>query len=168
MKNKNPQLMNDSEKYIRQVTNPFFFRLFVLKELPMLFLAGVRVKELSPTHAVTTLKFSYLTKNPFRSIYFGCLGMAAELSSGIIAMMHVRKANPKVSMLVTGMKAEFTKKAVGRISFTCKEGQKIADGIAETQKSGNGVTFDVVAVGTDEAGDTVATFVITWSFKRKG
>ncbi len=160
--------MTDSEKYIRQVTNPLFFRLFTLKELPMLFLAGVKIKELSPDHAVTTLRLGYLTKNPFRSVYFACLAMAAELCPGIMAMMHVHKADPKVSMLVTGLKAEFTKKATGRIFFTCNDGQKIAGAIAQTQKSGEGVLIEALVVGKDEAGDAVATFHITWSFRRKG
>jgi hypothetical protein len=156
------------EKYIRQVTSPFLFRLFSLKELPMLFLAGIRVKELTREHCITTIKYSYLTKNPFRSVYFACLGMAAELSSGVIAMMYVKGAKPGVSMLVTGTKAEFTKKATGRIRFTCKDGKKIEDAIASTQKSGEGVITEVRSVGVDEAGDIVASFVFTWSFKRKG
>ncbi len=155
------------EKYIRQVTSPFLFRLFALKELPMVFLAGIRVKELTKEHSITTIKYSYLTKNPFRSVYFACLGMAAELSSGVIAMMYVKGAKPGVSMLVTGMKAEFTKKATGRICFTCKDGKKLEDAIISTQKSGEGVITEVRSVGVDEAGDVVASFVFTWSFKRK-
>jgi hypothetical protein len=159
--------MTSTEKFVKQVTNPLYFRLFSLKELPMLLLAGITVKELSTEHAVTIVRYSYLTKNPFRSLYFGCLGMAAELSSGAIAMMHVRGAKPKVSMLVTGMKAEFTKKAVGRIHFTCRDGKKIEEAIRSTQQSGEGVTMEVNSVGVDEAGDTVASFIFTWSFRRK-
>jgi hypothetical protein len=160
-------MTNQQQKYIKQVTSGFLFSLFSLKELPMVFLAGVRVKELDADHSVTTVRHSYLTKNPFGSLYFACLAMAAELSSGVIAMMHVKDANPKVSMLVTGTRAEFMKKAKGRISFTCSDGKKIADVISETQKTGEGVTVEVKATGKDEAGDVVAEFVFVWSFKRK-
>jgi hypothetical protein len=159
--------MSQSDKFIRQVTTPFFFRLFMLKELPMLFLAGITVKELSAAHAVTSLKYSYLTKNPFRSIYFACLAMAAELSSGAIAMMLVQQSGVKISMLVTGMKVDYTKKAVGKILFTCNEGKKIEEAIASTKQNGEGVTITVNSIGKDEAGDIVAAFVFTWSFRRK-
>ena len=149
------------------MTNGFIFSLFSLKQAPMIFLAGVRVKELDEAHAVTTVRHRFLTKNPFGSLYFACLAMAAELSSGVVALMYIKDAKPKVSMLVTGMKAEFIKKAKGRISFTCSDGKKIAAVIAETQNTGEGVTVEVKATGKDEAGDVVAQFVFVWSFKRK-
>jgi hypothetical protein len=161
-------MTKQQQKYIHQVTSGFLFSLFSLKELPMVFLAGIRVKELDEEHSVTTVKHGYLTKNPFGSLYFACLAMAAELSSGVIAMMHVKDANPKVSMLVTGTRAEFRKKAKGKISFICADGKKIAAVIAETQNTGEGVTVEVKAIGKDEQGDVVAEFIFVWSFKRKG
>jgi hypothetical protein len=159
--------MNSRDTYIKQVTSPFLFRLFSLKALPMAFLAGLKVQELDADHAVTVIRYGYLTKNPFRSLYFACLAMAAELSSGVIAMMHIQDAKPSVSMLVTGMRAEFSKKAVGKILFTCADGKKIAEAIAETQRSGEGVTAEVSSTGTDEKGVVVAMFYFTWSFKKK-
>jgi acyl-coenzyme A thioesterase PaaI-like protein len=159
--------MSNRQGFIKRVTNPFLFRLYALKQIPMLMLAGIKVVELGEEEAITSIRYGYLTKNPFRSIYFACLGMAAELSSGVIAMMHVSDARPRVSMLVTGMKADFMKKATGRIFFSCNEGKKIAAAIAETQKTGEGVTVIVLSKGTDEKGDVVAEFSITWSFRRK-
>jgi hypothetical protein len=159
--------MNKNGKFIRQVTHPVLFRLFSLKAIPMMILAGIRVKALDEQHAVTTLKLGYLNKNPFRSIYFACQAMAAEASTGVIAMMYVYGADPRVSMLVTGMKATFSKKAVGRVHFTCMDGKAIADAIAETQRTGEGVVISATSTGKDEQGDTVAEFVFEWSFKRK-
>ena len=159
--------MSKKQKYIRQVTSPFLFRLFCIKELPMLLLAGIRVNKITDEEAVTSIRYGYLTKNPFRSVYFACLGMAAELSSGVIAMMYVQDASPGVSMLVTNMKASFVKKAKGRILFSCGDGRKIADAFTETQSSGEGVTVEVHSKGTDESGEIVAEFWITWSFKKK-
>ncbi len=159
--------MNKKGKFIRQVTHPVLFRLFSLKDIPMLLLAGIRVKEVDEEHALTTLKLGYLNKNPFRSIYFACQAMAAEASTGVLAMMYVYGADPKVSMLVTGMKASFGKKAVGRIYFTSLDGKKIADAIEETQRTGEGVTIHATSIGKDEQGDTVAEFIFEWSFRRK-
>ena len=94
----------------RQVLNPAKLRLFLMKQLPMAWLAGLRLTQLTTTQAAITVRFKFLTQNPFRSIYFACLAMAAELASGIQAMMHVQAGTP-VSMLVTGLQGDFTKKA---------------------------------------------------------
>ncbi|MBC6990818.1 DUF4442 domain-containing protein [Hymenobacter sp. BT491] len=138
----------------------------MLRSLPMAYLAGLRVKDMTPEHAVVTVPFKYLTKNPFRSIYFACLAMAAELASGVLSMMYVSSGSP-VSMLVVKMEAEFSKKAVGLISFTSSDGAAIGQAIAESRATGEGRTVVCTSTGTDEAGDVVAVFRITWSYRAK-
>jgi len=150
----------------RTISNPLKLRLFMLRSLPMAYLAGLRLREITPEHATITVPFKYLTKNPFRSIYFACLSMAAEMASGMLAMMNIQ-GQGRVSMLVVGLEADFTKKAVGLISFTSEDGQRIAQTIADSRASGEGRTLVCTSTGTDEAGDTVATFRITWSFRAK-
>jgi acyl-coenzyme A thioesterase PaaI-like protein len=150
----------------RQVLSPTKLRLFLMQKLPMAWLAGLRLTQLTPEQAVVTIRFKFLTQNPFRSIYFACLAMAAEFASGIQAMMHVQAGGP-VSMLVTKMEADFTKKAVGLISFTSTDGPQIAQAIAESRATGEGRTVVATSTGVDEAGDVVAVFRITWSFRAK-
>ena len=150
----------------RQVLSPTKLRLFMLQKLPMAWLAGLRLTQLTPEEATVTVRFKYLTQNPFRSIYFACLAMAAELASGIQAMMHVQAGSP-VSMLVTKMEADFTKKAVGTITFNSLDGLSIARAIAESRATGEGRTLVCTSTGVDEAGDVVAVFRITWSFRAK-
>jgi acyl-coenzyme A thioesterase PaaI-like protein len=155
-----------AEAFRRTVLNPVKLRLFLAQKLPMAWLAGLRLRELTADRAVVTVKFKHLTQNPFRSIYFACLGMAAELASGIQAMMHVQAGSP-VSMLVTKLEADFTKKAVGIIAFTCPDGPRIAQAVAESRATGEGRTVVATSTGLDEAGDVVAVFRITWSFLAK-
>ncbi|WP_066508714.1 DUF4442 domain-containing protein [Rufibacter sp. DG15C] len=154
-------------EFQRQITNPFKLRLFLLKNLPMAYLAGCRIKYLSEQEAQVTLKYGYLTKNPFKSIYFACLAMAAELSSGVLSMMYLYKANPSVSMLVVNMEAEFSKKAVGTITFTCADGDEIAAAVKETQTTGQGSSLQTLSIGHDAQGEEVARFRITWSYKAR-
>jgi acyl-coenzyme A thioesterase PaaI-like protein len=150
----------------RTISSPLKLRLFMLRSLPMAYLAGLRLREITPERATVTVPFKYLTKNPFRSIYFACLSMAAEMASGMLAMMNIQ-GQGRVSMLVVGLEADFTKKAVGLISFTCEDGQRIAQAIADSRASGEGRTIVCTSTGLDQAGDTVATFRITWSFRAK-
>ncbi|GAB3826506.1 PaaI family thioesterase [Pontibacter rugosus] len=149
------------------VASPVKFRLFMLAKLPMAYMADLRVASISEEQAQVTIPYKYLNKNPFNSIYFACLSMAAELSTGVLCMMHVYKSAPVVSMLVVHMEADFTKKAVGKITFACEDGKAILEAVETTKATGEGVTVDTVSIGTDEQGDKVAEFRYTWSLKAK-
>jgi hypothetical protein len=133
----------------------------------MAYLAGLRVRSLGPQEAVVSIRLTYLTKNPFRSLYFACLAMAAELSTGLLAMMGVYQAQPSISLLLTKVEGTFSKKAVGKIAFTCSDGEAIEAAIQEAKATGAGTTVTATSTGTDEAGDQVAEFRITWAFKAR-
>ncbi|MFC6222852.1 PaaI family thioesterase [Hymenobacter artigasi] len=150
----------------RQVLNPLKLRLFMMRKLPMAWLAGLRLTQLTPETATVTIRYKFLTQNPFRSLYFACLAMAAEFASGIQGMMQVQAGGP-VSMLVTAIQGDFTKKAVGLIAFTCPDGPLIALAVAESRATGEGRTVVCTSTGVDEAGDVVAVFKLTWSFRAK-
>jgi hypothetical protein len=149
------------------VNNPLKFRLYLLRNLPAAFFSGVKLKEATPVHCTATVPFRWLTQNPFRSTYFASLSMAAELSTGILAMAHVYGRKPAVSMLVLALEAGFHKKAKGVTYFTCRDGGKIADAIQAATVSGISQEVKAYSAGTNQAGDLVAEFWITWSFKVK-
>ena len=151
----------------RQITNQVKYRLFMLSKLPMGFISGLKVVELNEPRAAVAVRFKWVTQNPFRSIYFAVLSMAAELSTGILAFGQIYQRKPAVSMLVVKVEAEFYKKAVGKIIFTCTDGNKIADAVEQTIATGEGVTIQCVSVGLNEANEEVARFIFTWSFKAK-
>jgi hypothetical protein len=93
--------------------------------------------------------------------------MAAELSTGALVMFQIKKNNKKISMLVANNKANFTKKATGRITFTCLDGYKIEDAIKQTIASGEGQTFWMKSIGIDESGTQVSEMDFEWSIKIK-
>jgi redox-regulated HSP33 family molecular chaperone len=161
-----PTDMPTMQAFRHQVLNPVKLRLFMLRKLPLAWLAGLRLVALTPEAATVTIRYKYLTQNPFRSIYFAALAMAAELASGIQAMLHTQGGGP-VSMLVVGLQAEFTKKAVGLVAFTCPDGAAIATAVAESRATGEGCTVVCTSTGRDQANDVVAVFRVTWSFRAK-
>ncbi|CAN5508807.1 DUF4442 domain-containing protein [soil metagenome] len=154
-------------KFQKLVNNSFLFRIYLLKSLPMAYIAGIRVKELSDEKAITTVKFGWLTQNPFRSMYFACQAMAAEMSTGLLVMNAIYNSSPAVSMLIVENKAIFHKKAIGKITFTCNDGNHIAEMIAKVKQGGEGISSDLKSIGLDEQGDMVAEFIFTWSLKAK-
>ena len=133
----------------------------------MAFIAGVRVKELSAEKAVTTIKFGWLTQNPFRSMYFACQSMAAEMSTALLVLDAIYDSTPAVSMLIIQNKATFHKKAIGKITFTCIEGKHVTELISKVKQGGEGITTDLKSIGVDESGEMVAEFIFTWSLKAK-
>lgn len=159
--------MTKKDKLIKAAMNNFKMRLFMLKKLPLAFIAGLKIIHLDEEMASVSIPFKFLNQNPFQSIYFAALAMAAELSTGILALINVQSASKPVSMLVFEMNANFTKKAKGLVVFSCYEAKKIEDAIEESIKTGEGKTVTVTTVGIDIDGDQVAEFKFTWTFKPK-
>jgi hypothetical protein len=157
----------ETEKYRNVVKNKLLFNLFLLRSLPMGFLAGLRVKEFTPEHCAINVPYRWLNQNPFNSTYFAVLAMAAEMSSGMVAMMHTYHSKPSIAMLVTNIEGEFIKKATGITTFTCENGKDILRTIEDAINSGEGRTLRCIATGTSDSGELLARFVITWSFKAR-
>ena len=140
---------------------------FLFFKLPSAFICGVRVKQLEAAKCVVTVKHRWINQNPFNSMYFAVQAMAAELSTGALVMYQIKKSNKKISMLVANNKANFTKKATGKITFTCFDGNKIETAILNTIATGEGQTFWMKAIGVDETGTQVSEMDFEWSIKIK-
>jgi hypothetical protein len=154
-------------QFKNQITNLLKFKLFTLSKLPMAFFSGLKVINLEPNTAAVSVRFKWINQNPFQSIYFAVLSMAAELSTGVLAFAQIYKRKPNISMLVVKLEAEFYKKAVGKIVFTCNNGNEAIKAIEETIQTKQGVTVACTSIGKDEQGVEVAKFIFTWSFKSK-
>ncbi len=141
--------------------------MFLLTKLPSAFFAGVRVREADENKCVVTVPYKWFSQNPFRSTYFACLSMAAEMSTGALAMAHLYKRQPQVSMLVVKVESEYFKKATGRTTFRCEDGILLKSAIEESVATGEARSVRAKSVGRNKEGEVVAEFYITWSFKAK-
>lgn len=156
-----------NQSYIKLMKHPVKFRMFLFSKLPAAFFAGVRMREIDDEHCIASVPYKWLSQNPFRSTYFACLSMAAEMSTGALAMAYIYKRKPPVSMLVVSVHSEYFKKATGLTSFACTDGHLFAKAIEETIASGEARTVKAKSIGRNKAGEVVAEFFITWSFKVK-
>ncbi len=98
-------------------------------------------------------------------MYWAVQGMAAELSTGAMVNAQIRGRGKDISMLVANNKANFSKKATGKITFTCQDGNKIKEALDQTIATGEGQTFWMDSVGINEAGLVVSTFNFEWTVK---
>jgi hypothetical protein len=117
--------------------------------------------------SITSVPYKWLTQNPFRSVYFASLAMAAEMSTGALVLSNIYKKVQVVSMLLTKMEASYFKKASGRIYFTCEQGKEITIVINEAISSVEGKSIIVRSAGKNKNDEVVAEFLFTWSFKAK-
>ena len=154
-------------KFLRMVQHPLKFRMFLLYKLPAAFFSGVRVKEVDENKCTVSIPYKWLTQNPFHSTYFASLSMAAEMSTGVLAMMYLYKRKPAVSMLVTKMEAQYFKKATGKTYFICEQGKELNMAIKEAIQTGMPKEIVVRSAGTNIKGEKTADFDFTWSFKAK-
>ncbi|NBL64553.1 DUF4442 domain-containing protein [Flavobacterium sp. NST-5] len=140
---------------------------FLFFKLPSAFICGVRVKSIDSNSCIATVKHRWINQNPFNSMYFAVQAMAAELTTGALVMLHIRKSGKKISMLVANNKSNFTKKATGRVFFTCKDGHLIKEAIQKTIETGEGQTFWMKSIGVNEKGEQVSELDFEWSIRVK-
>ena len=160
--------MNPSQQTFFKLANqPLKFRLYLLYKLPAAFFSGVKIIEIGEERCITSVPYKWLTQNPFRSTYFASLAMAAEMSTGTLALSNIYKRTPPLSMLVTKMEADYCKKVNGITFFTCEDGKDIALSIDEAVSTGIAKKIMTKSTGIDKNGERVAEFLFTWSFKAK-
>ena len=140
---------------------------FLFFKLPSAYLCGVRVKHIDENKCVVTVKHRWINQNPFNSMYFAVQAMAAELSTGALVMLEIQKSGKKISMLVANNKSNFSKKATGRITFTCNDGVLAEKAIREAIATGEGQTFWMKSIGTNEKGEQVSEMDFEWSVRIK-
>ncbi|MFA7445832.1 MAG: DUF4442 domain-containing protein [Flavobacteriaceae bacterium] len=140
---------------------------FLFFKLPSAYISGVRVKKITEQSCEVTVRHRWINQNPFRSMYFAVQAMAAELTTGALVMYQIQKSKKKISMLVFSNKSSFTKKATGKITFSCSEGHKITEAINKAIETKEGQTCWMKSVGINEKGEQVAVFEFEWTVKVK-
>ena len=146
---------------------PLKLNIFLFFKLPSAFWSGVRVMSISKEQCVVTVKHRWFNQNPFKSMYFAVQAMAAELTTGALVMMQIKKSGKNISMLVANNNSNFSKKATGRVTFTCNDGHLIEEAIKQTIATGEGQTIWMKSVGVNEKREQVSEMDFEWSIKLK-
>lgn len=147
--------------------SPLKLNLFLLFKLPAAFFTGVRATYIDSETCIAKVKFRWINQNPFRSMYWAVQGMAAELTTGILVMNKINDSGQKISMLVAQNEGYFSKKAIGKIMFTCKDGNLVDQAIAKAINTGDGQIIRMTSVGINSEGIEVSNFTFEWTIKLK-
>jgi hypothetical protein len=151
--------------YQRKMSNPLFFWFAMLVKLPSAVFWRLRIKTLTADKCEVTIPYFWRSQNPFKSIYFAALAGAAELSTGALGQLALAGRAP-FSMLVVDFRAEYSKKANSKITFSCDQGAELF-ALIESLKIGETGQLTMISTGKNTSGEAVARFFVTWSFKRK-
>lgn len=143
------------------------FNIFTFFKLPSAWWCGVRLRYMDKSKAIVTVRHGWFNQNPFKSMFWAVQGMAAELSTGAMVITQIRESGQRISMLVASNKANFSKKATGKITFTCEDGHLIGEALLKTIETGEGQTFWMKSTGINEDGVVVSTFSFEWTVKLK-
>ena len=140
---------------------------FIMVKVPAAWLCGVRIKEIGARQCQVGVRHRWINQNPFNSMYFAVQAMAAELSTGALVMQEVRNSGKRISMLVKANKSTFSKKATGKISFVCTDGDLVREKIEEAVANPEGTSFWMESVGSNEEGVEVSRFHFEWTLRVK-
>ena len=160
--------MNSKQiKLLKKINNVLIFKIGSILKLPLAFLTGLRILSFDGRKSLVRVNYNYLNKNPFKSTYFSVLSMAAELSTGLYALLYTTGLKPSCAFILIGMKANFIKKASGVTTFSCNDGEKIKTAVNKCAKENIPIKVNVKSRGNNENGELIAEFEFIWSFKQR-
>ncbi len=149
------------------IVTPRRLNKYIMFKLPAAYLCGVRTRYIDDSKCVVTVKHRWINQNPFKSMFWAVQGMAAELTTGAIIMNQIKNSGKNISMLIANNNGSFIKKATGRITFVCNDGQLVNTAINNAINTGEGQTVWMKSIGTNSEGIEVSSFNFEWTVKLK-
>ncbi len=146
-----------------------YLRAFGFLKVPLISYVRPSVVRLTEDEAVVKIPLGYRTRNHLKSMYFGTLAVGADCAGGLLAFHLIRKAKrPDISIVFKNFRADFHKRPMADVHFTCRDGARIWKQIRETVKGKKRTNEAIHIVATTpkvSGDDPVATFELTLSLK---
>lgn len=148
----------------KQLTSPFRLRLWMLKHLPMGLLTGMVIEELNEQGCTVVLKDRWWIRNPFGSVFWAVMGMAAELSTG--ALVYAYTSGTGVKFILVGMEARFFKKARGKSYYFCGSGLDVFRNLENIMNIDDTSVVIMPVTARDHSGQNIAEFSFHWQLRK--
>lgn len=146
---------------------PIRINIFNFFKLPSVWWCGIRVTKIDDVSCQVKVVHRWINQNPFKSMFWAVQGMAAELTTGVLIMEAIQNSKRKVSMLVLNNRANFSKKARGKVLFECDDKQKLSKAMNQLIKTQKPQSIWLTSKGIDQNGDIVSTFEFEWTLLLK-
>ena len=160
--------LNKKQIYLlKKLNSSFYLWLFSILKLPLVLLTRIKIKKIDYSSCKTKVNYNYINKNPFKSTYFAVQSMAAELSTGALALLAVDGLKSDINFILVGIRANFLKKSKDNTFFICNEGKKLHDIVKKARETKKQQEVTISTIGYNESDEIVSKFEFTWSFKLK-
>jgi acyl-coenzyme A thioesterase PaaI-like protein len=134
----------------------------MLRSLPMAFPLGLVIESIDERHCRVRLPYRPWLRNPFRSLFWAVMGMAAELCSG--ALVYAYASGTGCKFILAGVSGRFHRKVTGKSFYICEAGDVIRKHLQDLTPLAD-TTIDLPVVVHDASGEIVADFVFTWQLR---
>ena len=147
----------------------FYLRIISFWKIPLLFYCRPKIIFLDSSSVKFKIKLNRRVKNHLGSMYLGALAIGADITSGYFAFHYLQKYKKSISLIFKDFHADFYKRSMGDVVFTCDMGSEIKDLIESSLKTPDRVNLPVVVKASvpSISDDVVAEFTLTLSVKTK-
>jgi hypothetical protein len=162
--------MSEQKEPISLFKANMFLKLYGFLKIPLLAYVSPKCTELTPTRSVIKIKLGRRTQNHLKVMYFGALGIGAELSIAITAVAAIYESGQKIDFIFKDFKADFLKRCDGDVHFICEEADKVRALIEKAKTSSERLegTFKAYStVPSKSPTEKVATYELTLSVKNR-
>ena len=156
--------MTFNQQLAKSLMNRWKLRLWMLKNLPMAMLTGMIIAELNEEYCKVRLNDHWWLRNPFKSVYWAVISMAAELSTG--ALLYAYSSGAKTQFILVEARAKFYKKLRGKSFYFCRAGQEILQQMNALQNTSEARMVILPAQALNESGEVVADFEFYWQLRK--
>ena len=146
-------------KFAHALTSSWKLRWWMVRHLPMGFLTGMRIAVLNEDECQVVLKDRWWIRNPFGSVFWAVMGMAAELSTGALVYAY---AGSGYKFILVGMEAKFYKKVKGKSYYFCSSGPGLKRVLEMLNSSGQSGVIHMPVVAKDPNDQVLAEFSFSW------
>lgn len=146
----------------------WFLWIFSHFKVPMIGYLAPKLCSIDDNEVVIKIPLKRRSKNHLHSMYFGALGVGADLAGGLHAFYHAHKQNVQVSLAFKSFEAQFLKRPEADVYFICSMGNIVKDMISSSLQRNERVNqvLDISAcVHYPQQSEEVAKFKLELSLR---
>jgi hypothetical protein len=147
-----------------------FIHLYGLLKIPLVLFVSPRVVESTESKFVLKLPLKRKNKNHLGSMYFGALGIGAELSIAAAAVIAISEAKQKIDFVFKDYTAEYLKRGDGDVHFIFEDVAAVKALIEESKTNPNRIERKFkghAIVPSKSTTDSIMNYELTLSVKNR-